>query len=319
MLRKTKKIVILGAGKVGSASAFILAADGLGSEIVLIDSNKEKAQGEAMDIIQGSSVNNKPIRIYAGDYADAEGADIVVVTMGMPRKPGQTRLDLAQCNVDIIRETMPEVARRAPHAIYIVVSNPVDIITHAILKYTNLDRRQVIGSGTMLDTARLRSLLSRHMDINAHNVHAFVFGEHGDTAVIPWSLVTVAGMSMIEYCENICVMHNHCRKLELRDIENDMRTSGGKIIALKGATYYAIALVVKRMCEAVIGDAKSTLTVSSMLQGEYGIHDVCLSIPYLIGAHGIIKPMPPTLAEDELKALHASADALKKVIAELKW
>ncbi|MEG1608370.1 MAG: L-lactate dehydrogenase [Clostridia bacterium] len=318
MVNKGKKITVLGVGNVGATIAYTLAQTGMAAEIVLCDINKAKAEGEAMDITQGSSVG-LPVNIYAADYSAAANSDIIIVTLGMGRKPGQSRIDLAQCNVNITKSVMPQIAEIAPNAIYVVVSNPVDIITYTILKCTNLQKNQVIGSGTMLDTARLRSLLSEHVKINSHNVHAYVFGEHGDSSIIPWSLTSVAGMKMKEYCTNMCDEHNKCNKEALVGIENDMRTAGSRIIANKGATFYAIAMVVKKICESIFNDARTTLTISSMLEGEYGISDVCLSIPYLVGASGIIKSMAPTLTKEEKDGLQKSAEALKEVIASLTF
>lgn len=226
-MRKGKKITILGAGNVGASIAYTLTMDGMASEIVLIDINEKKAQGEAADILQGTPFS-APVNIHAGGYEDAVNSDIVIVTVGMARKPGQTRIDLAQANVDIVKSVMPQITRFAPDAVYVVVSNPVDIITYAILKTTHLSESQVVGSGTMLDSARLRSRLAAHVGLNSKNVHAYVFGEHGDTSMIPWSLATIAGMEMDTYCSVICDKHNHCGKEELREIEDDVRTGGGQ-------------------------------------------------------------------------------------------
>ncbi len=315
-MKKGKKITILGAGNVGATIAYTLATDGMASEILLIDINENKAQGEAMDIFQGTPFC-APVNIHAGGYADAIYSDVVVVTIGLARKPGQTRIDLAQSNVDIIKSVMPQITRYAPDAVYVVVSNPVDIITYAILKNTHLSERQVFGSGTMLDSARLRSRLAEHVGLNPQNVHAYVFGEHGDTSLIPWSLTTIAGMEMSKYCTYICDRHNQCGKEELKEIEEDVRTAGAKVIALKGATFYAIALSVRRICESILRDTDSVMTVSAMIHNQYGINDVCLSLPFAVGAHGIHRAIVPPLTEAEEALLHKSADALKEVIAQL--
>ncbi|MBQ8905948.1 MAG: L-lactate dehydrogenase [Ruminococcus sp.] len=312
------KITILGAGNVGASCAYTFAAVGTCSEIVLVDINKEKAQGEAMDIRQGIPFCH-PVDIYAGDYEDAVGSDIVIVTLGLARKPGQTRLDLAQANVDIIKEVMPRIAKVAPNSIYIVVSNPVDILTYAILKCTNLSPNQVIGSGTMLDTSRLRSCLADHVHLSAQSVHAYVFGEHGDTSMIPWSLTNIAGMQMQEYCTNICLHHNRCGKTEIEDIERDVRTAGAEVIKRKGATFYAIALSVNKICDVILRDAQNILTVSTLVNGRYGIHDVCLSLPCVIGGHGVERELTPPLLPEELEQLQASADALREVIDGLEF
>lgn len=315
-MRKGKKITILGAGNVGASIAYTLTIDGMASEIVLIDINEKKARGEAADILQGTPFS-APVNIYAGGYEDAVDSDIVIVTVGMARKPGQTRIDLAQANVDIVKAVMPQITKFAPDAVYVVVSNPVDIITYAILKTTNLSETQVIGSGTMLDSARLRSRLAAHVGLNSKNVHAYVFGEHGDTSMIPWSLATIAGIEMNRYCTDLCDKHNHCGKEELREIEEDVRTAGAKVIELKGATYYAIAMAVRRICECIIRDTDSVMTVSAMIHNQYGISDVCFSLPFVVGAQGIKRSIVPPLTEEEKQMLHRSADALKEVIAQL--
>ncbi len=315
-MKKGKKITILGAGNVGASIAYTLTIAGMVSEIVLIDVNEKKAQGEAMDIIQGTPFSS-PVNIYAGSYPDAVGSDIVIVTVGMARRPGQTRIDLAQANIDIIKSVMPQIIRFAPDAVYLVVSNPVDIITYTILKTTALSERQVIGSGTMLDSARLRSRLAAHMGLNPKNVHAYVFGEHGDTSMIPWSLATIAGLEMDRYCTDICDKHNKCGKEELKEIEEDVRTAGARVISLKNATYYAIALSVSRLCECIIRDTDSVMTVSAMLHNQYGISDVCLSIPFVIGAQGLKRSLAPSLLDEEAALLRKSADTLKGIIAQL--
>ena len=316
-MRKGKKITILGAGNVGASIAYTLTMDGMASEILLIDINEKKAQGEAADILQGTPFS-APVNIHAGSYEEAVNSDIVVVTVGMARKPGQTRLDLAQANVNIVKEVMPQITKYAPDAVYVVVSNPVDIITYVILKTTNLSENQVIGSGTTLDSARLRARLATHVGLNSKNVHAYVFGEHGDTAVIPWSLTTIAGVEMDRYCTDTCPQHNQCGKGELREIEEDVRTAGAKVIALKGATYYAVAMSVRRICECIIRDTNSVMTVSAMIHNQYGISDVCLSLLFVVGAQGITRTIIPPLTEEEQKMLHKSANALKNVIAQLE-
>lgn len=315
-MKKGKKITILGTGNVGATIAYTLAMDGMASEILLIDINEKKAQGEAMDIFQGTPFC-APVNIHAGDYPQAAESDVVIVTVGLARKPGQSRIDLAQANVDIIKMVMPQITAVAPDAVYVVVSNPVDIITYAILKTTNLSERKVFGSGTMLDSARLRSRLAAHVGLNSKNVHAYVFGEHGDTSMIPWSLATIAGIEMNRYCTDLCDKHNHCGKEELREIEEDVRTAGAKVIELKGATYYAIAMAVRRICECIIRDTDSVMTVSAMIHNQYGVNDVCFSLPFVVGAQGIKRSIVPPLTEAEMQQLHKSADALKEVIAQL--
>lgn len=307
------KITILGAGNVGATCAYTFAVAGTCSDIVLIDINKEKAKGEAMDIRQGVSFSHN-VEVVDGNYDDAKDSDIVVVTLGLARKPGQTRLDLAQANVNIIKEVMPKIAKAAPDAIYVIVSNPVDIITYAILKCTDLRPSQVIGSGTALDTSRLRSSIADHLDISPNSVHAYVFGEHGDTSMIPWSITNIAGSSMEEYCNE----QSHT-DIDKEEIILEVRKAGGEVIKRKGATFYAISLTVNKICDDILRDANNIRTVSTLINGRYGINDVCLSLPAVIGGHGIEKEVSPALTDEEIAKLQASADALKNVINSLEF
>ena len=316
MDRKGSKISIIGAGKVGANVAFTLTLAGLASEMVLIDIDFERAMGEAMDIIQGTPFC-PTVNLYAGQYEDAAGSDIVILTAGAARKPGQSRLDLARQNVDVLRHIIAKVARIAPDSVYIVVSNPVDIITYAAIKYSGLPQNRIIGSGTKLDSARLRTALAAHMGVNSHDVQAFVLGEHGDTAMIPWSLTSIAGMKMETYCEFICDQHNHCGKKDLEKIISDVLTAGAEVIKRKGATFYAVSIAVRRICEAILRDLNSVLTVSSLMHGQYGIDDVCLSLLFVIGANGIKRELPVVLAEEEKHKLRHSADTLKSLLASL--
>lgn len=311
-MKKGKKIVIVGAGNVGATIAYTMAIDAAASEIVIIDINHSKAKGEAMDIIQGTPFT-QVVNLYAGTYENAVDADMVILTVGIPRKPGMTRLDLAQTNVDIFKQVIPNVVKYAPEAVYLVVSNPVDILTYVVTKISGLPPEQVIGSGTMLDSARLRNSLAEHVGLNSKNVDAYVFGEHGDTSMIPWSLANIAGLKMADYCEHICHQHNSCGKIELRDIENDVRGAGAKVISYKGSTYYAVALSVRRICEIVLRNTGSVITVSSLVTGQYGIEDICLSLPFVVGARGIERQIcPPLLPEEEKQLIH-SAETLKEI------
>ncbi len=308
-----RKITVLGAGNVGATAAYTFAVSGTCSDIVLVDINKAKAKGEAMDIRQGVSFGHN-VEVYDGSYEDAAGSDIVVVTLGLARKPGQTRLDLAKANVNIIKEVMPQVAKAAPNAIYIVVSNPVDILTYTILKCTDLRPEQVIGSGTALDTSRLRSTIADHFDLSPKSIHAYVFGEHGDTSMIPWSITNIAGIDMEEYCKE----EEH-KNIDKEAVEEAVRKAGSEVIKRKGATFYAIALSINRICDTVLRDSKDVIAVSTMINGSYGINDVCLSLPCIIGGSGIEKVLTPTLTDEEKKKLQASADALKAVISQIEF
>ncbi|HRU97926.1 MAG TPA: L-lactate dehydrogenase [Ruminococcus sp.] len=308
-----KKISIIGAGNVGATIAYTFAVAGTCSDVVLIDINKEKAKGEAMDIRQGVSFSHN-VEIWDGTYDDAADSDIIVVTLGLARKPGQTRLDLAQANVNIIKSVMPQLAKAAPDAIYVVVSNPVDIITYTILKCTDLSPKQVIGSGTALDTSRLRSSIADHVGLSPNSVHAYVFGEHGDSSFIPWSLTNIAGIPMEEYCKD----QEHA-DIDEDEIINEVRTAGAEVIKRKGATFYAIAMSVNKICDNILRDANNIMTVSTMMNGKYGISDVCLSLPAVIGANGIEKEVTPTLTDEEIEKLKASAAALRNVLDQLEF
>lgn len=309
--KKGLKICVLGAGNVGATIAYTLTLDGVASEIVIVDINKEKAQGEALDIIQGTPFSS-PVNVYAGDYPDAAGSDIVVVAVGMGRKPGMTRIDLAQTNVDIIKQVMPQISKYAPEAIYIVVSNPVDILTYVVTKISGLPQQQIIGSGTLLDSARLRSILASQMHVNPKNVHGYVFGEHGDTSMVPWSLMTICGIDIQNYPD---YFHGASQpvKPDFESVEQEMRTAGSKVIGFKGATYYAISVTVSRICSALVQDAGTVHTISSMMTGQYGINDICLSLPFMIGASGIEGCLTPPLTPEEEAQLHKSAAALTEV------
>nr|MDD4475144.1 L-lactate dehydrogenase [Eubacteriales bacterium] len=311
-----KKISILGVGNVGASTAFSLTLSGIASQIVLVDINKAKAQGEALDLIQGTPFS-APVDVYSGEYEDTKGSDVVIVALGIARKPGQSRLDLAQTNVNIVKSVMPEVVKYAPDAVYVVISNPVDILTYTIIKTTGLPASRVIGSGTMLDTARLRTRIAEYVDLNPKNIHAYVYGEHGDSSMIPWSLTSIAGMQMKTYCKNVLGKEDMFSKTDLDEIEHDMRTGGAKVIGLKGATYYAIAASVHQIVECIFQNIDTVLTVSSMINDRYGINDVCLSLPFVVGVNGISREINPPLLPIEEEQLRNSANVLKGLIANL--
>ncbi len=314
--QRGKKISVVGAGNVGSCIAYTLALSGLAAEIALIDVNPEKAAGEVMDIMQGSAFF-PPVRVHSGDYDATRDSDIVIVTAGMGRKPGQSRIDLCQGNVEVIRTIVPPIVEASPNAMFIIVSNPVDILTYAALKLSGLPSSHIIGSGTMLDSARLRSAVASHLQINSHEVQAFVLGEHGDTSMVPWSLTSISGMTMSTFCK-INGMKEKCAPSELARIDDEMRKAGASVIQRKGATFYAIALAVRRICEAIIRNAHSLLTVSSLIHGQHGIEDVCLSLPFVIGSQGILREVEISLTRDEEIDLQKSADALKTVLNDLQ-
>ncbi|MGN0291361.1 MAG: L-lactate dehydrogenase [Lachnospiraceae bacterium] len=305
-MSNNKKISILGSGRVGSSIAYSLVLDGICSEIVLIDIAKELAVGESMDMIQGTPFSN-PVNIHAGEYEDVRGSDIVIVTLGKARRPGQSRIELVQSNVNIIKNVMPQIASAAPDAIYIVVSNPVDILTYAIQKITGLPKERVIGTGTLLDSSRLRTILAQRAQINPGNVHGYVLGEHGDSSFVPWSLASIAGMELETYDAKIF-------QNEYDEIQKEVRECGANVIKNKGATNYAIAMSVRHLVNSIVKNTRSVLTVSTLMEGEYGLEDVCLSIPTIVGGEGIIHTLEPKLEETELTQLKNSANVLKEVI-----
>ena len=275
----SSKITIIGAGSVGSTIAYTLAHDEIASEIVLIDINKEKVEGEVMDIEQGTCFRS-PVSLVAGDYADAKDSDIVIITSGIARKPGQTRIELTQTNVNILKSITPQIVKEAPDAKYIIVSNPVDIMTYVFTKISGLPENQIMGSGTILDTARLRYGLSEHFKVAQGNIHAYVFGEHGDTSFIPWTGAYISGLSTDEYYEEMKAHGKDVKPLDKEAMLEYVQKSGGKVIAKKGATFYAVSATVCQLVGLILAASDSLATVSSMLHGEYGIEDVCLSTPY---------------------------------------
>lgn len=308
-MNKNIKISIIGAGFVGSASAFALMNSGLASKIVIVDINKDKAEGEAMDLSHGAAFV-KPVEIVSGDYKDTCNSDIVVITAGAAQKPGETRLDLVDRNYKILNSIVPQVVKYSPNSILLVVSNPVDILTHLTYKISGFPKERVIGSGTVLDTSRFKYLLSKHFRIDARNVHTYIMGEHGDSEIATWSLTNIAGMDVDEYCSKIC---NKCDGGTKYKIYDDVKNAAYDVIKKKGATYYAIALAVRRIVEAIIRDENSILTVSTLLNGEYGINDVYLGVPSIVGITGVKKVLEVPLSEDEINNLKNSAKALKKI------
>ncbi|MDD4689683.1 MAG: L-lactate dehydrogenase [Eubacteriales bacterium] len=310
------KISIIGSGSVGSTIAYTLTVCGLASEIVLIDINNEKALGEALDIRQGLPFCN-PCSIYAGSYADIAGSNIVIITSGLARKPGQTRLELSQSNVNVLKSIMPEVTKYASEAVFLIVSNPVDILTYAFCKYSGIPQNRVIGSGTILDTARLRSRLSEYFSISQNNVHAYVLGEHGDSSFIPWSLANISNIPIAECHSSFINKEDVMPSLDYAEIEDYVRKSGGRVIERKGATFYAVSISVCHICRCILSGIDTTMTVSTMLNGEYGLEDICLSALSVVGHNGIRSKVILPLNDAEIKALHHSADTLRNIIKSI--
>lgn len=304
------KIAVIGAGFVGSTVTYTLMTSGLASEIVLIDINKNKADGDIMDMNHGMQFL-RPVKMISGEYKDCADADIIIITAGANQKPGETRIDLLNKNAAVFRSIIGEIKKYNTDAIIIVVTNPVDILTYVTLKLSGFPSNRVIGSGTVLDTARFRYLLGQHVGIDPRNVHAYIIGEHGDTEVAAWSLTNIAGISMENYC-NKC---NKCDgQLSKFDIYNNVKNAAYEIIEKKGATYYAVALAVKRIVEAIVRDENSILTVSSLINGNYGVNGVCLSLPTIVNRKGINSVLDLPLSEKEADLFRSSAESMRHSI-----
>lgn len=310
------KITVIGSGSVGSTIAYTLTVMGIASEIVLIDINQEKSLGEALDIRQGVPFCN-PANVYAGSYVDAKDSDIVVITCGLARKPGQTRLELAQTNVNVLKTVAAEIVKCAPNATYIIVSNPVDVLTYVFHKISGIPEERIIGSGTVLDTARLRARVAEYYDVNQKNVHAYVLGEHGDSAFVPWSIANISNVPIEQYRAALQNANNY-PVFNRDEVENYVRKSGARVIQRKGATFYAVSVSVCHICKCLLSGIDTTMTVSTMLHGEYGIDDVCLSLLNVVGNKGAHSKVLLPLNDEEVKALHHSANCLKEIIKSIE-
>ena len=298
MVQKKRKIAILGTGNVGATIAYTLTLQGICSEIVLVDINKTKAEGEALDLTQCAACVPS-CKVWSGEYKDVKGADIVIVTFGIARKPDQTRLDLAKVNVGILKSVMPGVAKIAPKAIYVIVSNPVDVLTYVTMKCTGLPKNQVIGTGTLLDSNRLTQAVAAYCKVDASNVNSFVFGEHGDACMAPWSLCTISGMPIKNYCKEILKIKTSKLNAELENIYTGMVKSGSKVIKAKGATFYAIAASTVKLVKAILADTDTILPLSTLLNGEYGAFDMCMGVPCIVGGSGFKKIVELPLTKEE--------------------
>ena len=305
-----RKVAVIGCGYVGASSAFAIMQSGLFSEMVLIDSNEDKAEGEALDISHGLPFA-KPMQIYAGTYDDISDASLIILAAGANQKPGETRLELVNKNVGIFKSIIPQITSRNKDAILLVVANPVDILTYTAARLSGYPENRVFGSGTVLDSARLKYLLGEHLDVDSRSVHAFIIGEHGDSEIAAWSSANVSGIQINQFCE----MRGFFKHKEsMKSIVEDVKNSAYEIINKKQATYYGIAMSVKRICEAIVRDEKSILPVSSIQHGNFGIYNVALSMPVIIGKDGVESDVPIKLNENEQTALRRSADTLKDVI-----
>ena len=305
----SRKVAVIGCGFVGSSSAFALMQSGLFSEMVLIDADTKRAEGEAMDISHGISFA-RPMQIYAGNYDDITDAAIIVITAGANQKPDETRLDLIKKNAAIMKSIGGEIKKRDFGGILLIVSNPVDILTLIALKESGYPSNRVIGSGTVLDTGRFKYLLGDHLDVDSRSVHAFIIGEHGDSELAAWSNARIGGLKVNDFCE-LRGHFNH--EQSMKKIFENVRNSAYEIIERKHATYYGIAMAVKRICEAIVRNEKSILPVSSLMTGEYGLNDVVLSIPAVVDETGVQKVIPIELNDEELTKLKDSANILKDI------
>lgn len=304
-----RKAAVIGCGFVGSATAFTLMQSRLFSELVLLDVNMEKADGEAKDIAHGIPFAGQ-MKIYAGTYDDAADAPIIIITAGANQKPGETRLDLVQKNTAIYQSIIPEIVKRDFGGILLIVSNPVDILTYVALKLSGLPENRVLGSGTVLDTARLKYALGEHLGVDSRSVHSFIIGEHGDSEIAAWSSTNVSGIPLNDFCE----MRGHFNHDAAMDaIAEKVKNSAYEIISKKQATYYGIAMSVKRICECIVRNERSILPVSAMMHGEYGIEDITLSMPAIVGIGGVETHVPIALSEEEAEKLVESAKKLKEV------
>lgn len=304
-----RKAAMIGCGFVGSSAAFALMQSGIFSEMVMIDVNKDRAEGEAMDISHGLPFA-RPVKIYAGDYDDIVDANVIIITAGANQKPDETRLDLIHKNVEVFKQIIPEISKRGCRGILLIVSNPVDILTYTALKLSGFQEHRVIGSGTVLDTARLKYLIGEHLGVDNRSVHAFIIGEHGDSELAAWSSANVSGVRLSDFCE----MRGHFAHEESEErIYEEVKNSAYEIIEKKQATYYGIAMAVKRICECIVRNEQSVLPVSSMMHGIYGMEEIVLSMPAIVGKDGVEDVLPIMLDEEEQEQLKKSAAMLSQV------
>lgn len=305
-----QKCAIIGCGFVGATTAFTLIEHGVFSELVLIDANNKKAEGEAMDLNHGIPFA-KPVKVYAGNYDDLSDCSLIIISAGANQKPGETRIDLVKKNTAILKSIIPQITRRNKECILLILSNPVDILTYITLKISGFPKNRVIGSGTVLDTARLKYLLAEHLSVDSRNVHAFIIGEHGDSELAVWSSANISGIDLKDFC-GLC---GKCTTMEnIYNLYNNVRESAYKIIDSKGATYYAIAMATLRIVECIVRDEKSVIPVSTLVEGEYGINDVCMGLPSIVGKNGVERILEIPLNKNEAENLLNSAREINEYI-----
>ena len=314
MIERRRKVSIIGAGFVGATTAFALMNSSVATEICLFDINMDKAMGEVMDLVHGTSFV-KPVNIYAGNIEETRDSDIVIITAGAAQREGETRLDLIEKNYNIFKSFVPQIAEASPNAILLVVSNPCDVLAYITYKLSGFPSERVIASGTVLDTSRLKYVMGKYFNVNNNNVHAYVLGEHGDSEVVSWSTASIAGESFDEYAKKFNLEWDNDVKAV---IESDVKNAAYEIISKKNATYFAVALAVNRIVEAILRDENTILTVSCLLQGEYGIDDVYLAVPTILNSTGAVRIVNPIINdEEELKKLQESANVLKGYIQKV--
>ncbi len=312
-MKHAQKCAVIGCGNVGATTAYSLMLSGLFNEIVLLDIDAKRAKGEAEDIAHGIPFNS-PVEIYAGNYGDIEDAGIVIITAGVSQKPGETRIDLIQRNTKVFSSIINEITSTKFDGIILVVTNPVDILTYVTIALSRFDPRKVLGSGTVLDTARLKQLMGNKFGVDARNIHTFIIGEHGDSELPVWSSANVSGIDINSFCDNfVC----DCNDSALQSMFESVRDAAYSIIDAKGATYYAIAEAVKRIVTAIVRDERAILPVSTLLTGQYGINDVCLGVPCIVGKNGIEEILEIPLSETEKKNFVRSANALQSAISTI--
>lgn len=308
-----QKAAIIGCGFVGSSTAFSLMQKGLFSELVLIDADRDRAEGEAMDISHGRPFAHT-MKIYAGSYEDIGDCAMIIITAGANQKPGETRTDLVHRNVEIFKSIIPSITKQDFEGILLIVANPVDILTYAALKISGYSKERVIGSGTVLDSARFRYLLGEHLKVDSRSVHAMIIGEHGDSELAVWSGANVSGIDVNDFCE-IRGFYDHQQAMD--QIYRQVRDSAYQIIEKKGATYYGVAMAVVRIAESIIRDEHAVLPISSLMEGEYGLTDLCISVPTIVAENGAEKVLEIPLNEKEQKELAESAAEVQKILREI--
>ena len=312
-MKHAQKCAVIGCGNVGATTAYSLMLSGLFNEIVLIDVDSKRAKGEAEDIAHGIPFNS-PVEIYAGSYDDIEDVGILIITAGVSQKPGETRIDLIQRNTKVFSSIIDQITSTRFDGIILVVTNPVDILTYVTIALSKFDPKRVLGSGTVLDTARLKQLMGNRLGVDARNIHTFIIGEHGDSELPVWSSANVSGIDIDSYCSNFA---HDCNELTLQSTFENVRDAAYSIIEAKGATYYAIAESVKRIVTAIVRDERAILPVSTLLQGQYGISDVCLGVPCVVGKNGIEEILQIPLSDEEKKSFVRSANALQNAISNI--